>query len=248
MSPTHVNNNMRRPIPTDFSVLGHLFSQNDVVMSWWGWHPIKTASHIHIRHIQCVWAHWYAASMHMVAALLRYTHLTWLRLWWSWVTCRVKMISLCHSWVSNPIQTASPIQNNNIQSVWAHWYDVHRHVVAALLSYTHPTWLRLWWSWVTCACGVKMMPLCHGWGYLPIQTASHIHSRHIQHVWEHWYAIHIHRYIVAALFDYTHHTWLMLWWSWDTCGVKMMSLWHSWGCHIMSWLRLPSYSNSFPNP
>ncbi len=30
---------------------------------------------------------------------------------------------------------------------------------------------------------VEMMLLHHGWGWYPPQTGSHIHSRHIQHVW-----------------------------------------------------------------
>ncbi len=46
-------------IPTllgsDFGALGHLWSQNDVIMSWLRLTATpQTASHIHIRHIQCV--------------------------------------------------------------------------------------------------------------------------------------------------------------------------------------------------
>ncbi len=39
----------------------------------------QTASHIHIRHVQSVWAHWYAVNGHTAAALYSYTYLTWLR-------------------------------------------------------------------------------------------------------------------------------------------------------------------------
>ena len=65
--------------------------------------------------------------------------------------------------------------------------------------------LRLWGSVVTCA--VKMMSLCHGWGWQPPQTASPIHIRHIKIVWAHWYAVHC-RYMVAALHSYAHPAWL----------------------------------------
>ncbi len=94
---------------------------------------------------------------------------------WFWLTCEVKMMSLCHGWGWQPLQTASHIHLRHIQSVWTHWYAVHGHMAVALNSYTHSTWVRLLWSWVTC--GVKMMSLHHGWGWQPTQTASFIHIR-----------------------------------------------------------------------
>ncbi len=42
--------------------------------------------------------------------------------------------------------------------------------------------------WVTC--GVKMMWLCHGWGWQSPQTAFHLHIRHIKRDWANWYAVH----------------------------------------------------------
>ncbi len=56
-----------------------MLSQNDVSMSWL--RLTETASPIHIRHIQRVWAHWYAVHRHMVAAIHSYTHPSWLRCW-----------------------------------------------------------------------------------------------------------------------------------------------------------------------
>ncbi len=68
----------------------------------------------------------------------------------------------------------------------------------------------MFWFWVTC--GVKIMWLCHGWGWQPPQTASHIHIRHVQFVWAHWYAIHWHT--VSALHSHNHPTtWLRFWGS-----------------------------------
>jgi len=63
--------------------------------------------------------------------------------------------------------------------------------------------------WVSC--GVKMMWLWHGWGWQPPQTASHIHVRHIESVWAHWYAVHWH--LAVALHIFTHPTWLRFWGS-----------------------------------
>ncbi len=59
-----------------------------------------------------------------------------------WVTCGVKMMSLCHGWNSQPTQTASHIHIRHIQSVWALWYAVHGHMAVASNSYTRNTWLR----------------------------------------------------------------------------------------------------------
>ena len=107
-----------------------------------------------------------------------------------WVTCGVKMISLQHGWGCHPIQTASHIHVRQMQSVWAHWYAVHRHTVAALvlISYTHPTWLRLW-----CSRSLVESTWCHNvsWGCQPIQSASCFRIRHLQSIWAHWYAVHI---------------------------------------------------------
>ncbi len=63
--------------------------------------------------------------------------------------------------------------------------------------------------WVTC--GVKMMALRHGWDWQPPQTASHIHIRHIQRLWAHWYAVH--GKIAVASKGYTQLTWLVIWGS-----------------------------------
>ena len=75
--------------------------------------------------------------------------------------------------------------------------------------------------WVTC--GVKMMWLCHGWGWQKPQTTSHIHIRHIQSVWAHWYAVNMH--MVAALHSFNHTTWFRFWGS----GSHVESTW----CHYV---------------
>jgi len=84
-----------------------------------------------------------------------------------------------------------------------------RCVLAALHSYTHTTWIRVWGSGSLVTCGVKMMSLRHGWGWQPPQTAFHIHIRHMQCVWAHWHAVHWHT--SAVLHSFTHPTWLRFW-------------------------------------
>ncbi len=63
-----------------------------------------------------------------------------------WITCGVKMMWLCHGWGWQPPQTAFHIHIRHAHSTWAHLYVDHRHMVEALHSYTHPTWLRFWGS------------------------------------------------------------------------------------------------------
>jgi hypothetical protein len=132
------------------------------------------------------------------------------------------MISLCHCWGWQPSQTASLIHVRHIQSVGPHWYAAHRHMVAALHSYTHTTcWLRF--------CGVlghlstPMISLCHCWGWQSSQRGFLIHVRHIQSVGPHWYAVH--RHMEAALYSSTHTTWLIFWCS----GLHVESKW----CHYV---------------
>ena len=108
----------------------------------WGWKQSQTALPIHLRHFQSVWVHWYAVHWHTVAALPSY--LT--RVLGFWVTYGVNMMSLHHGWGWQLPQTASPIHIRHIHSVWAHWYAIHWYMVAALHSYTHPNWLRIWGS------------------------------------------------------------------------------------------------------
>jgi hypothetical protein len=45
----------------------------------WGWQPTQTASDIHIRQIECVYALWYAVHGHKAVALNSCTHITCVR-------------------------------------------------------------------------------------------------------------------------------------------------------------------------
>jgi hypothetical protein len=158
----------------------------------WGWQPTQTAYHIHIRYVQSVWAHWYAVHWHTVSPLHSYTHPNFLWFgvlghFWS------QMMWLCHGWGWQPTQTAYHSHIKHMQSVWAHWYVVHMHMVAALHSYTHPTLLRFW--------GSGSLVESKWCDYVMVEANSHLRLLHtsildIKSVWAHWYAVH--RHMVAA--------------------------------------------------
>ena len=79
---------------------------------------------------------------------------------------------------------------------------------SSLTQFYPPYLVQIFGFWVTCR--VKIMWLCHGWGWRPPQIASYLYIRHVQSVWTHWYAVYIH--IISALKSYTHLTsWLSFW-------------------------------------
>ncbi len=173
----------------------------------WGWQSPQTASHIHIRHAQSIWAHWYAVHRHMVAALHSFTHPTWLRFWGSGSLveskqCDYVMVeaeSHLKLLPTSILDMCKVLKCLSILICCPHAYSIS-------LTKLYPLYFLapILGFWVTC--GVKMMWLCHGWGWQPPQTASHIHIRHIKSDWAHWYAIHGHE--VSALHSYTHTTWV----------------------------------------
>ncbi len=81
---------------------------------------------------------WYAVHRHTVSALHSYPPYLAL-IWGLWVTyaestwCHYIMVE-----ADSPLKLL-PVSMLTIWSVWAHWYAVHGHIVAALHSYTHTT-------------------------------------------------------------------------------------------------------------
>jgi len=182
----------------------------------WDWQPPQTASHIPIRHLQSVLAHWYAVHWNTVAALHN-THTTWLRLW--------DTLSLLESkwWHCIMVETDSHLKL--LPAFILNIYKAFEHTVAALNRYTYTTWLRLWGYRVTC--GVKMMSLHHGWGWQPPQTAPCIHVRYI-------YTQCLSTLMClslaynSSLTQLNTHYLAQILGYWVTCGVKMMSMHHAW--------------------
>ncbi len=158
-------------IPTilgsDFVVPGSLVKPIDVITSWFRLtansncflHPHHTYKKFLSTLICCPWA--YGSSLKELYP--PYLALTL----WLWVTCRVKMMSLCHGWGWQPPQIASCVQIIHVHSVWAHWYAVHGHMVVASIT-LYPHYL----GQILVTCEVKMMSLCHGWGWHPTWAAA----------------------------------------------------------------------------
>ncbi len=153
-----------------------------------------------------------------------------------WVTCGVKMMSLCHGWGWQPTQTALCIHIRHIKCIWEHWYAVHGHTALASNSYTHTTWARF------CGSGSLVESKWHViMSWLRLTATSNgflgIHMRHIQQFWAHWYAVHGHT--VVASKSYTHTTWVRFWGS----GSLVESKW--WHNVIV---EATATSNCFPHP
>ncbi len=86
-----------------------------------GWQPPHTASCIHIRHLQSVWAHRYSVHWHRVSALHRSCNQSIWLIFGGSGSYGLEMMSLHHGWGWQPPQTASPsIHIRLIKSVWAH--------------------------------------------------------------------------------------------------------------------------------
>ncbi len=140
------------------------------------------------------------------------------------------MISLHHDSDSHPIPTGSHIHIRHIKSVWAHWYNVHRYMVAALLSYPHPPWCRFWWSG-----SLVESKWCH---YIMVQTfiLFKLLPTSILEIYK--------------VFEHIDMLSIGIWWQpYSVIPTLLGDLGHWWSQNdiITSWLRLPYYSNCFPN-
>jgi hypothetical protein len=95
---------------------------------------------------------------------------------------------------------------------------------SSLKQFYPPYLAQILGFWVTC--GVEMMWLCHGWGWHPPQTSSHIHITHITC---------LSKLICCSLAYSSSLTQFyppyldQILRFWVTCGVNMMWLCHGWG-------------------
>ncbi len=131
----------------------------------WGWQLPQTASHIHTRHTQNDWAHWYAVHGHTVSSLHSLTHSTWLRFWGSGSLVESKWCHYVMVEADSHLKLV-PTSILDIKSVWAHWYALHCHWVAALHSYTHSNWIGFWGSG-----SLAESKWCH---YVMVEADSHL--------------------------------------------------------------------------
>jgi hypothetical protein len=184
-------------IDSDLGILVHLRSVNDALGNVWGYHPTQLLPTF----TKCL-SLWYAVSRVCVhphtipPAKLAPNVLEFC------VTWGVTIMPLHHVWGCHPSQMTSHIHIRYINSVWAFDMLSQGHMGAPLSHSIGQVGSKIWdfWFWVTW--GVEMMPLCHGWGCHPIlQSASHIHIRHIQSVWA--FVMLSQRYMSAPLYHST---------------------------------------------
>jgi hypothetical protein len=126
-------------------------------------------------------------------------------------------------------------QHRHVQSVWAIGMLSQGHMRAPLYRYTGQVGPDL--GILGHLRTVKMVPLRHGWGWYPPQTASHILIRQIQRVWA--ISMLSQGHMVAPLYRYT-----------GQVGPDLGSQGHLWSGNdaITSWLRLIYTSDCFIHP
>jgi hypothetical protein len=153
-----------------------------------------------------------------------------------WVTCGVKIMWLCHGWGSQLTQTASHIHIRHTPSVWVHWYATHRHMVAALHSYTHPTWLRFG--------GSRSLVESKWCDYVMVEADSHLKLLPIFKL--DIYKVLEHIDMLSMCIQYQPYRVIPTLILGSDVGVLGHLL--SQNDVIASWLRLKAISNCFPHP
>ncbi len=145
------------------------------------------------------------------------------------------MMSLCHLWGWQPTQTASPIHLKYLQSIIAHWYAVHRHMVAALNTCRPPSWLKFW--------GSGSLVESKWCDYIMVEADSHLKLLPTSILDIHKEFEHIDMPSIGT--QYQPYTVIL-----TLLGSDVGVLGHLWSQNdvIMSWLRLTATSNCFPYP
>ncbi len=209
-----------------FGVLGHLWRQNDVIMSWLR----LTATSNCFPYPHYTYTKWLSTLIcypwaYSISLTQLYPHYLGQSLGF-WVTCGVKIMWLCHCWCWQPSQTASHIHIRYIQSILAHLYAVYWHTVAALHSFTHPTWLRFWGTWSLVESKWCIFVMVDADSHLKLLPTFLLDTYNvIEYIDMLSMGIQYHPYTVIPTLLGSEFGVLV----WVTCGVKMMWLCHGWG-------------------
>jgi hypothetical protein len=214
--------------------VGHLGSQNDVIMSWLR----LTATSNCFPHPYCTYTKWLSTFIcYPWAYSISLTQLylpTWVRLWGSGSLVESKWCDYVMVEADGHLKLL-PISIFDIQNIWAHWYAVHWHTVAALHSVTHPTWLRLWGMWSLVELKWCIFVMVDADGHLKLLPTSILDTyKVIEHIDMLSMGIQYQPYtVIPTLLGSDFGVWGHLWSQND---------------EIMSWLRLTATSNCFPHP
>ncbi len=87
--------------------------------------------------------------------------------------------------------------------------------------------------------GIEMLSCCSSWGSRPKWNCSHIHSKHMQSVWDHSYAVD-HRYWDQSSCHYHNSGWHILW-----IRAKFPGHTWNWNNFMLQWLRLQTHIKWF---
>ena len=175
----------------------------------WDWQSPQTASCIHLKHIQGVWAHWYGDHGHMAIAANIYTPTSWVRCWGS---------------------------GSLVESKWCHYIMVEADSHLKLSSCIHIRHTKSFEHLDMLSMGIWQEPdtvkptllgsdvgvLGHLQSQNDVNTSwlrptatsdcfPHPSLVYLQGVWAHWYADLGHT--LSALHYCTHTTWVRFWGS-----------------------------------
>ncbi len=151
----------------------------------------------------------------MVAALHRFTHPTWLRFRGSRSPVESKW---CHYDVMVEADSHLKLLHTSIMNI----YKMFEHVDMLSMGIQYQPYTVIP-TLLGSDCGVLDHLRSQNDVIMSPQTASRIHIKHIQSVWEHWCAVHWHT--VAPSHSFTHPTLLRFWGS----GSLVESKW----CHYV---------------
>ena len=185
--------------------------------------------------------HWYAVSMTFGCTLVLLHRPSWPQIWESefkfslvkWKWCRYVMFeAYIHL---RPLH----LSKLDIQSVWAigmmSWWrfgsPLHSYIGQIIGPKYGNYGLLVEWKWCH----------YHFWGWYPPWTPSQIHIRHTNYILSHCYAVSARAYGCTHTYTVTPAKLA------PDSGTLVCPLW-SGNNVVMSWLRLISTSNCFPNP
>ena len=158
----------------------------------------------------------YTCTEHLTSRYVKEIHLVFLVCWISAIFLPIFWHFVAYSSHFYPGIRCLTHTTHNYFSHWTcnHTWIASTNVIFCISCYYHSHLIMSYFAhilgfWVMC--GVKMMWLCHGWGWPPPQNSSHIHIRYVQSVWAHWYNLYWHT--VAALHSFTHSNRLRFWGS-----------------------------------
>ncbi len=164
-----------------FGGLGHLRSQNNVIIC--DYVMVEAGGHPKLLPTSILDTCKVFENIDMLSTCIQYQPY-WLRFW-----CSGSLVE--SKWFDYVMVDADSQHPYWTYTMWLSTLICYPWAYSMSLTQLYPHYFGHLGFRVTC--GVKMIWLCHGWGWQPSQIAFYIHIRHNQSIWAHWYAVHGHR-------------------------------------------------------